>query len=134
MSKPALSAPISIFLPKSKKYLKGFLTFFGVSFFLLLNPSVALADCTPTGLGVCINNDPASLVNQILQIAIGVAGGIAFLMLVYGAFRMIFSQGNPESIQDAREIITGAIIGLLLVVFSVFLLRLIGINILGLPI
>jgi len=74
------------------------------------------------------------LVNQILQIAIGVAGGVAFLMLVYGAFRMTFSQGNPEAIQDAREIITGAIIGLLLIVFSVFLLRLIGINILGLPI
>ena len=87
-----------------------------------------------TGLGICVDSDPASLVNAVLQIAIGVAGGVAFLMLAYGGFRMIFSQGSPDAIQDAREIITGAIIGLLVVIFSVFFLRLIGINVLGLPI
>ena len=75
-----------------------------------------------------------NLVNNILSFAIGIAGGVAFLLLIYGGFKFMFSFGNPENIQQGREIITSAIIGLLVVVFSVFLLRLIGISILGLPI
>lgn len=81
-----------------------------------------------------ISTDPAELVNTLLTIAIGVAGGIAFLLIVYGGFRMAFSQGDPKAVQEARDIITSAIVGLLLIVFSVFLLNLIGVDILGLPI
>ena len=102
-------------------------------FALAACPEVPSDCCTNTALG-CIRNDPASLVNQILQIAIGMAGGVAFLLLVYGGFRMVLSQGNPEALQGAREVITGALTGLLIIIFAVFLLRLIGINILGLPI
>lgn len=86
-----------------------------------------------TGLGV-IDTNPSALVNTILTIAIGVAGGIAFLLIVYGGFRMAFSSGDPKAVQEARDIITSAIVGLLLIIFSVFLLNLIGVDILGLPI
>ncbi len=86
--------------------------------------------CTALGK---INTNPTELVNTILTIAIGVGGGIAFLMIVFGGFRLVFSQGDPKAIQEARETITSAIIGLLLIVFSVFLLNLIGVDILGLP-
>ena len=71
---------------------------------------------------------------RLRMLVIGIAGGVAFLLLIYGGFKFIFSVGNPESIQQGREIITAAIIGLIVVVFSAFLLRLIGISILGLPI
>ena len=107
--------------------------------YLILNPKSALAaeNCpsnhTSTGIG-CVPNDPAGLVNKILEIGLGVAGGVAFLMLVYGGFRLVFSQGNPDAIQGAREVITSAIVGLLIVIFSVFFLNLIGVNILRLPI
>ena len=74
------------------------------------------------------------VVNFAVSFGIGIAGGVAFLLLVYGGFKFIFSVGNPENVQQGREIITAAIIGLIVVVFSVFLLRLIGISILGLPI
>ena len=74
------------------------------------------------------------VVNSLITFGIGIAGGVAFLLLIYGGFKFMFSFGNPENIQQGREIITSAIIGLLVVVFSVFLLRLIGISILGLPI
>lgn len=75
-----------------------------------------------------------TIVNLAVNFGIGIAGGVAFLMLIYGGFKFIFSLGNPENIQQGREFITSAIIGLLVIVFSVFLLRLIGISILGLPI
>ncbi len=86
-----------------------------------------------TALGI-IPTDPTQLVNVLLTIAFGVAGGIAFLLIVYGGFRLVFSQGDPKAVQEAREVITSAIIGLLIIVFSVFILNLIGIDVLGLPI
>lgn len=81
-----------------------------------------------------ISTEPKQLVNTVLTIAIGIAGGIAFLLIVYGGFRLAFSQGDPKAVQEARDIITSAIVGLLLIIFSVFLLNLIGVDILGLPI
>lgn len=90
-------------------------------------------DTVNTGLGI-LKTKPEDLVSTILTIAIGIAGGIAFLLIVYGGFRMAFSQGDPKAVQEARDIITSAIVGLILIVFSVFLLNLIGVDILGLPI
>lgn len=86
-----------------------------------------------TGLGP-LPDDAVAFVNRILGIAIGIAAGIAFLLLIFGGFRLSFSHGDPKAVQEAREVITAAIIGLLIIVFSVFLLRLIGFDILGLPI
>jgi hypothetical protein len=43
------------------------------------------------------------------------------------------SAGNPERLTASRELITSAVIGLMLILFAVFLLKLIGVNILGIP-
>lgn len=88
---------------------------------------------TKTTFG-CIARNPTALVNALLPIALGAGGGLAFLLIIYGGFRLATSQGDPKAVQDAREIITGAIIGLLIMILSVFILRLVGIDILGLPI
>jgi hypothetical protein len=81
-----------------------------------------------------IPTDPQELASRFVSIAIGMAGGIAFLLMVFGSYRLIFAGGNPESIQQGKEIITAAIAGLIVIIFSVFILRLIGLSILGLPI
>ncbi len=80
-----------------------------------------------------LSGDTRKFVNTLVSFGIGIAGGVAFLLLIYGGFKFIFSLGNPEAVQQGREIITAALIGLIVVVFSVFLLRLVGISILGLP-
>ncbi len=85
-----------------------------------------------TGLG-CIPTDPAAFIRQILTIGIGLGGGIAFLLILLGGFKVIMSQGNPEAMSEGRDLITSAIAGLMLIIFSVFILRFIGVNILGLP-
>lgn len=76
--------------------------------------------------------DPAELATAAIRIAIGIGGGVAFLLMVYGSFRLIFAGGNPESVQNGREIITAAVIGLLVIIFATFILQLVGISILGL--
>ena len=86
-----------------------------------------------TALGCLPTNKPADFVNWILKFAIGIGGGIAFLLILFGAFQIILSAGNPERVKAGKEMITSAIAGLLLIIFAVFILRLIGYDILGIP-
>ena len=81
-----------------------------------------------------ISSDAAAFATKFLNIAIGIAGGVAFLLMVFGSYRLIFGGGNPEAIEQGKQVITAAIVGLLVIVFSVFILNLIGISILGLKI
>lgn len=95
-------------------------------------PPGAQETCTEgvsTALG-CISTEPGGFVNNILTIALGIAGGIAFILMVFGAFRLITSTGNPEGLQEGWSILGSAIAGLLFIIFSVFLLRVIGVDIL----
>jgi hypothetical protein len=85
-----------------------------------------------TALG-CISFEPKSLIKDFLAIAITIAGGIALLLMIYGSFLISTSAGDPKKAEEGKEIITGAIAGLLFIIFSVFLLRLIGVEILNIP-
>ena len=64
---------------------------------------------------------------------IGIAGGIAFLLILYAGFMIMTSTGDPRRLQAGRELLTAAIAGLLLLIFAVYVLRLVGVEILGLP-
>lgn len=86
-----------------------------------------------TALGCIPTQDPTKFAGWILKIAIGLGGGIAFLLIVFGAFQVITSSGNPESVKKGTEMITAAISGLIFIIFSLFLLKLIGVNILNIP-
>lgn len=68
-----------------------------------------------------------------LKWAIGIAGGIAFLLILFSGFQIMTASGNPEKLQNGRELLTAAISGLILIIFSVFLLKLIGVTILQIP-
>lgn len=85
-----------------------------------------------TALG-CIDTTPDGFVSWFLTGAIGIGGGVAFLIMLWGVFTMITSAGNPERLNQGREIIVSAIAGLIMIIFSVFLLRVIGVDILKIP-
>jgi len=85
-----------------------------------------------TALG-CVPTDPMALVKWIFPYLLGIGGTIAFFMLIIGGFQIMTSGGDPEKIKAGKEQITAAISGLLFIVFSLFILRLIGVDILGLP-
>jgi len=95
-------------------------------------PGPVVCDGIETGLG-CISTDPTGLVEDVLRIAIGVASGIAMLLLITGAFKVLTSSGDPKSVLEGKETITSAIAGLLLILLSVAILNIIGFNILGIP-
>lgn len=72
-------------------------------------------------------------ISTLITFGAGLAGGIAFLLVIFGGFQIITSAGNPERLNAGRELITSAIAGLLLIIFSIFLLKVIGVDILGIP-
>ena len=84
-----------------------------------------------TAIG-CIHTQPTVFVKDILKFIVAIAGGIAFLLMILGVFGMITSAGNPDNLQAGKDRLTSAIIGLLFVVLSVLLLKIIGVDILGL--
>lgn len=93
----------------------------------------ASSDGIWTGMG-CLPLDIKTLINGfILTTGIGLGGGFALLCIIYAAFMMQSSQGNPEKLKKAQEMITSCIMGLMLIIFSVFIMRLIGVNILRIP-
>lgn len=76
---------------------------------------------------------PGQLVKSALSIVFSISGGIAFLSFLYGTSVVLTSAGDPQRLQAGKDTITSSLIGLLLVIFSVFLLRTIGLDILQIP-
>jgi hypothetical protein len=86
-----------------------------------------------TAVGCLGGADPNAFIASFIKIGIGLGSGVAFLLILLSGFQRITSTGNPEKIHESKELMTAAISGLLLIIFSVFLLRLIGVNILQIP-
>lgn len=81
----------------------------------------------------CLSTKPDQYVKSILSIVFGVAGGLAFLAVLAGSAIVLTSAGYPERIQTGKDLIVSALFGLLLIVFSVFLLRVVGFDLLRIP-
>ena len=81
----------------------------------------------------CIRFDSVTTVTKsFLDVGIGIAGGIAFLIIVWAGLTLLTSSGNPEKVKHGQELLTAAIAGLVMIILSIIILRIIGVNILGL--
>ncbi len=69
----------------------------------------------------------ASVLSLIIPL-LTLGGAIIFLaMLLFGGFTIITAGGNQENIAKARKIITFAVIGLVIVISSFLIIKLIGV-------
>ncbi len=84
-----------------------------------------------TAIG-CVPTKPQTLIERILRYGTLAAGGVAFLLMLLAAIQMITAEGNPNTIKTSQEKFYSAIIGLLLIIFSVLLMQVIGVDLLGL--
>ena len=86
-----------------------------------------------TALG-CIPAEMNKLMEEwLLPYVFGIAGGIAFLLMIFGFIKMSTAKGDPKAVQGAKETIGSALTGLLVSVFSLFILRLLAVDILHIP-
>jgi hypothetical protein len=81
----------------------------------------------------CIPQTTEGIISTIMEIGIIIAGAIVLIMILVGAFMLSTSQGDPKKTQEAKELITSAIIGLLFIIFSVTILQFIGVSVIKIP-
>lgn len=67
-------------------------------------------------------------VNLLLKWALPVVGGLAVLMMIYAGYIYMTSQGNPEAVGRAKDIMIGVITGVLLLFVIGIILSTIGIK------
>lgn len=86
-----------------------------------------------TGLGCIFTQRDEFIKLIVFGWGMGLAGILAFLCIIYSAITLQISKGDPEKIKNARDRLTSCVIGLLVILFSVLFLRIIGVNIIGIP-
>lgn len=75
----------------------------------------SIAEC---GLPELVN-----LFVRIAQYIFGVSGAIALALFIYGGFLWITSAGNSERVQEGKKVITGAIVGLVIIFGAATIVR-----------
>jgi hypothetical protein len=116
----------------SKKLFSFLLT--GVVFLATASPAAAQGTqawtgvCTETGnpYGVATIQGFQCLVGNLLQVAVSGIGLAGFAMLIVGAFRYMLSGGNAKGIDEGKNTMTYAIVGLVVSISAYFILRLIS--------
>jgi len=85
-----------------------------------------------TAIGCIPVFNQSEFISFVLNWGVGIGGGIAFLLMLYAGFMTMTASGNPERLKAGQELLTSAIAGLILLIFSIFILKFIGVDILGL--
>lgn len=81
----------------------------------------------------CVPVEIKAFVEWFLPYLLGIAGGISFLLMVYGFVLWATSEGDAKKVAGAQETVTSAVTGLLVCIFGLFILRLVAVDILQIP-
>lgn len=87
----------------------------------LIMSTVRFALMGNKSMGDCVTQecvDPGALFTNSVQWAIGIAGFVAVIFVIYGAITYITSSGDPSKLQKAKQIIIYALIGLAIVALA----------------
>ena len=94
--------------------------------FSCLNPLKLLEPLPDGTYYFCPSSNPFGVINDylrpVLSWMVGMAAGLAILMIVIGGLQIIMSGGNDSKIGEGKKRVTEAILGLLLLVFSATIL------------
>jgi len=71
--------------------------------------------------GDCTLNDALAFGLNIADLILKFLGVVALLLFIYGGIRWIFSGGNPESIRAGKAVVSGAVVGMV-VILAAFLI------------
>jgi len=89
---------------------------------LLANFSVWAEDLGP---GPAQLSDLENVFTNIVQTITIIAGFALFIMLIVGGFKFLTSGGEPKAVTGAKNTLTFAILGLVLIISSILILKLI---------
>lgn len=72
------------------------------------------------------SSDVSGLMDSIISIAIPLAAVSVTILLVFSAYKLMTSGGNPDKLREGKDMITNAIIGFLFVLMSISILLLLA--------
>lgn len=107
----------------------------------LLSPKLALAfdptgtcgdQAIDTALG-CMPVSTSGFTSALLTFLAGTAGAIALVIMLAATIQIMTGGDNAEQVKKGKELFTGAITGLLFIIFSVTLLKIVAGDIIQLP-
>jgi len=80
----------------------------------------------------CIDTTPIGVITGLIRIALGIFGGLALLQMIQIGviYQLGESQGNKQRLENARKRLISIFTGILILVFSTLIFRIIGVNIL----
>ncbi len=82
----------------------------------------------------CVRADASSFIFRFFfNFFSYIAGGFAALLLIYAAFLYMTSAGDSEKVKKAQSLITAVISGILFIIFSIMIMKFIGVSLLGIP-
>lgn len=73
----------------------------------------------------CELNDFTITAVKIARWILGVVGGLALLMFIYGGVMLLISGGNQQRVEQGRQILTNAVIGLVVVFLTYMIISLV---------
>lgn len=85
-----------------------------------------------TALG-CIPTSPDGFATWFLNKIMLVLGGIALMVMFFGVFTIISSAGVPEKLNEGKDMITASFAGIIFILFSILMLKVVGYDIFKLP-
>lgn len=66
------------------------------------------------------------LVSSLLPYLFAGAGLLLLLYLIYGGLSLMLSRGDPKAVQSARDKITGAVVGFVIIFAAYWLVQIVG--------
>lgn len=85
-----------------------------------------------TALG-CLSVETEGFTATLLGFLAGISGAIALIIMLVATIQIMTGGDNAEQVKKGKELFTGAITGLLFIIFSVTLLKIIAGDIIKLP-
>ena len=104
---------------------KQIISFVALSGYLAIPQAVFAQSLVPAKLAPI--NDPITVIQGIIRFILLIAFIIAFIMLLIGGIRWIMAGGDEKSVEKARNTITAALIGLVVVLVAYALIRVVEI-------
>ena len=109
------------------KYLWSTIFSFSILYFTKVNIALAqvaddlgVNDLSNTNLGT---RELTDTIAMLINVFLGLLGTIAVVLIIYGGWMWMTSQGNAEKVQKAKMILTSAIIGLVIILASYAIAR-----------
>lgn len=67
------------------------------------------------GAGYQTNANPETLIGQVIRVIVSFVGVIFLVLMIYGGYMWMTARGNDQQVEKAKNLITAAIIGLIIV-------------------